>query len=269
MFNFTFIKYSTLTAGIVSLVNLSSFCTPSKAASITNGGFEAGFSGWTVLGENNPLSPIESPPSGSPDGDAVRWFTTSGEVSPLSNTEILEAFEGESYAVTDHEESGSIVLYQDITLEQNIQHTLSFAWFAQSERPFADSGSMSLGFPCCFQGPVQQFRVDIVPAGFTDFFGTSSETGVLANVVEPVAESFPVTEWNTTTFDLTPWAGSTIRLAFREAAIGGEFQAGVDAVEIKSVPEPSSALGLLAFCGLGVGSLVKRKQKKHKRILIN
>jgi len=129
-------------------------------------------------------------------------------VSPLSNSAILEPFEGESYAVTDHEESGSIVLYPDTPLERS-QHTRPFARFAQSKRSFADSGSMSLE-SCCYQGPVQQFRVDLAPARFTDFFSPSPDTGILANIVAPVAEPFPVTGWNTTTFDLTPWAGSTV-----------------------------------------------------------
>lgn len=262
------VKYSTVTAEIwvVSFISLSSLCSAANAASITNGGFEADLSGWTAFAEGfSPVEslPIESPPAGI--FGPVRWFDTSGGVSPLSNSAILEPFEGESYAVTDHEESGSIVLYPDIPLEKGLQHTRPFARFAQSKRSFADSGSMSLGIPCCYQGPVQQFRVDLAPARFTDFFSPSPDTGILANIVAPVAEPFPVTGWNTTIFDLTPWASSTVRLPFREAAIGGNFQAGVDAVEIESVPEPSTTLGSVML--LGFGALMKRQySKKRKKI---
>ncbi|MBW4559693.1 MAG: hypothetical protein KME32_00820 [Mojavia pulchra JT2-VF2] len=264
-------KSLTLVASIVSLISMSSFCSAAKAASINNGGFESGFLGWTIFNEN--LSPIQSPPSGSPSNSSVRWFETSGGFSPLSNTEIINQFEGQSYAVTDHAESGSTVLYQDITLEPELQHILSFAWFAQSKPPFQDSGSMSLTVsddPLTnnYQGPVQLFRIDLVPAEFTNFFGVSSDAGILANIVAPVAEPFPVTEWNNVVFDLTPWAGSTVRLAFREAAIGGDFQAGIDAVKVtsalRSVPESNTIFASTIAIGLGV--LSKRQLSKRQKV---
>jgi len=116
--------------------------------------------------------------------------------------------------------------------------------------------------------PNQQFRVDIVDASFTDWFGPDSSAGVLANIVPPVAEGFPVAGFNATTFDLTSWAGSTVRLAFRQADNLNNFQSGVDNVSItssptESVPEPSSILGLVALSAGGVGSLLKCKRKQN------
>lgn len=155
------------------------------------------------------------------------------------------------------------VLFQDIVLEANSSHQLSFDWFAQTGPSLADSGTMDYTV-----FPNQQFRVDIVDASFTDWFGPDSSAGVLANIVPPVVESVPVAGFNPTAFDLTPWAGSTVRLAFRQADNLAPFQAGVDNVSITSsptetVPEPSSILGLVALSAGGAGSLLKRKQKPN------
>lgn len=255
--SFTSIKILTFTISLASLIGLFNFSSFAKAASITNGGFEIGFLGWTSFLEGFP--PIQNPPSGVP-ASSIRWFNTSGGISPLSNAEILAPFEGQKYAVSDWEESGAIVLYQNIFLEPDLQHTLSFSWFTQTTRQFQDSGSMSLSNNS--QGPTQLFRVDLVPSDFINFFGVSTEEGILANVVPPIAEPFPASEWNTTIFDLTPWAGSTVRLAFRQTAIGANFNTGIDNVKVtssSSIPESSSILTILILGIFGLTSILKRR----------
>jgi PEP-CTERM motif len=244
----TITKLSTLTAGVISLMGLSSLWTVANAASIVNGGFETGFAGWTV---------VDQP------GGSGSWFTTGGGSSPLSFHPIPSPTEGTQFAVTDQFGPGSHVLFQDINLEAGSQHILSFDWIAQNWAGiFANPGTVDKNV-----FPNQQFRVDLVPTGFSDWFGPNSSAGILANILAPVAENAPVTAWNNLAFDLTPWAGSTVRLAFREVDNQSYFNAGIDNVKIASststsVPEPASVLGLLAFGVFGTASVLKRKQQQ-------
>lgn len=203
-----------------------------EAATLTNGDFETGdFTGWTTVVQPNSNGDISVTDSGS---------------SPISEFPIPGGGDGSFIAVTDQMGPGSYVLFQDITLELDMEHILRFDWFAQSDDPFSDAGTLDRNV-----SPNQHFRVDLVEAGFADWFGPNSSAGVLANLVAPVAESLPVSGFNTTTADLTPWAGSTVRLAFREVDNQSFFQAGVDNVfvasESQSVPESSSILGLLVL----------------------
>lgn len=227
-----------------ALIGAATTVNAANAASVINGGFETGdFSGWTTVSQSNSLGNL---------------FNTAGNSSPRSGFSIPTASEGTRYAVTDQTGLGSYVLFQDITLEAGSQHQLSFDWFAQSSAPFANPGTMNKD-----GDPNQQFRVDLVSSGFSDWFGPSSSAGVLANIVAPVASPSPA-RWTGTTFDLSAWAGQTVRLAFREVDNRLFFQAGIDNVKISStaVPEPASTLGLITFCAMGAGSMLKRKQQK-------
>lgn len=234
----TFSIVNKFTIGCGLLFSLGVANTANAAA--INEGFETGdLTGWTVVNQT----------AGSGD-----WFNTGGGNSPVSGFGIPAPTEGKKYAVTDQFGPGSHVLFQDISLEIGFEYTLSFDWFAQADASFANPGTMSY-----FGEPNQQFRVDLVPISFTNWFDSSSSIGILANILAPVAQG---NEWNNTTFDLTPWAGSTVRLAFREVDNQSYFQAGVDDVKIASLPTPtptktpesSTAGGLLV---LGLGWLVK------------
>jgi len=230
-------------AAVLAVTALSS--NVAHAASVANGGFEAGLTGWAVV--DQPSS------SGS-------WFSTGGGGSPQSGFSIPAPSEGSSYAVTDQFGPGSHVLFQDVLLEAGSKHTLKFNWFAQDT---TNSGPIDAGTMTAFGGANQHFRVDLVAATFTDWFGaSSSNAGVLANLLAPTAQGSTVSGFNTTTFDLTPWAGSTVRLAFREVDNQGFFQAGVDGVAVNSsataVPTPALLPGLI---GMGIAALRKRKNE--------
>jgi hypothetical protein len=222
------------------VVGLSSVGNVAHAASVTNGGFEAGLTGWTVVDE----------PSGSGS-----WFVTGGGSSPQSGISIPVPSEGTSYAVTDQGGRGSHVLFQDIFLESGFNHTLAFNWFAQDA---SNSGPIDAGTMTAFGLANQHFRVDLVPVTFTDWFGASSNAGILANLLAPTAQGSSVSGFTAATFDLTPWAGSTVRLAFREVDNQLFFQAGVDQVAINSTAIPTPAL-LPGLVGLGLSVWRKRK----------
>jgi hypothetical protein len=240
----TFIKRSTLTVGTVSLIGASSFGSVAIAASLTNGGFESGLTGWTVVDQA---------------GGSGSWFSTAGGRAPKTGLPILGASEGSKFVVTDQFGPGSHVLFQDISLEAGATHTLSFDWSSKNwGRPMFNPGTMNKD-----AWRNQQFRVDIVSTLFSNWFGPSSTTGVLASILAPVAPSS--SGWNQVSFDLTPWAGSSVRLAFREVDNQGNFNAGVDDVSVKSesVPEPITILGSLM--GLGGMAAARARQKRQQQ----
>ena len=124
------------------------------------------------------------------------------------------------------------VLYRSITLPSGMRSTLSYSYFVRSWYPFIDGGTMSLrGF-----SNNQQFRVDLVtPALATAGTWFQDPTiGLLTNLSLATAPT-PLTEsWKSVTVDLTPWAGQTVVLAFRQVDNGNPFSAGVDTVSIRS-----------------------------------
>jgi hypothetical protein len=249
MSNFTMIKKLTMVTAGAALLAVGATVEAANAASIINGGFETGnFSGWTAVSQS---------------GSNGNLFNTAGGRSPSSSSPIPGASEGTRYAVTDQFGPGSYVLFQDLFLEAGSQHQLSFDWFAQTGARLSNPGNMNRN-----SLPNQQFRVDLVSTGFSNWFGSSSSAGVLANIVAPTVSP---RQWTSTTFDLSAWTGQTVRLAFRQADNQGNFQAGVDNVKISStpvekVPEPASTLGLLAIGSMGAASILKRKQQQKATV---
>jgi hypothetical protein len=142
---FMLAKNSTLAVSvIVGLVGFSSLGSAAQAASVINGGFETGdFTGWEVVRQNNS------------NGD---FFITGGESSPRSHHQIPTPSEGSNYAVTDQSGPGSYVLFQDIVLEANSSHQLSFDWFAQTSASLANPGTMNSR---ARESGNQQFRVGV------------------------------------------------------------------------------------------------------------
>jgi hypothetical protein len=214
---------------------------PAKAV-LVNGDFEAGdLSGWTKLNQS---------------GGSGDWFSSPGGSSPQSSFGIPAPSSGLKYAVTDQNAPGSHVLFQDIALSANARHTLSFDWFAQNT---AFGGLFNPGTMNYSGAPNQQFRVDLVPTSFSDWFGPSASNGILANILAPVAQPNPVSGFSNLMFDLTPWAGSTVRVALREVDNQSFFHAGVDNVRLSSTPIPEP--GLLISLGLvsGLGVVLRRR----------
>lgn len=227
-------------------ITATTFCADlALSATVVNGDFESGLSNWSTV-----------------DIGSGFWSTTDSSTSPISGSPIPGGGDGSFISVTDQIGPSSHVLFQDISLEAGQTHALSFDWFAQDQSGLGpiDAGTMN---PLAAAN--QHFRVDVMEVSFSDWFGSNSSDGVLANVLAPTAETLPVSGFNTTNFDLTPWAGSDVRLAFRQVDNLFFFQAGVDNVRIQSsntnnttVPEPASVLGLLALFSFGC---VSKKRK--------
>jgi hypothetical protein len=204
-----------LTAAAISLTTLLANTGVSSAATVVNGGFETGtFSGWTVV--NQQTSP----------GD---WFVYTGTSTPFNGFPIPAPPEGTHAAVTDQSGPGSHVLYQDVALESGFNHALSFSIYYDNQAGFfATPQSLDPGVI-----PNQQYRVDVLRPTADPFSVAPGD--VLATVFQ-TRDGDPTSLGPTTvTFDLSPFAGQTVRLRFAEVDNQLFFNAAVDNVRIVSV----------------------------------
>jgi hypothetical protein len=188
---------------------------PSSAATVVNGGFETGnFSGWTVVNQS---------------GGSGDWFVYTGTSSPLTGFPIAAPPEGTFAAVTDQFGPGSHVLYQDVVLESGFRHTLSLVVYYENQAGIFFAPP-TLDFT---EFPNQQYRIDVLRATADPF--STDPSDVLANVFQ-TREGDPASLPPTTiSFDLTAFAGMTVRIRFAEVDNQLFFNASVDDVRIESV----------------------------------
>lgn len=148
----------------------------------------------------------------------------------MSGFTIAAPPEGTYAAVTDQTGPGSHVLYQDVALEAGFTHTLSFKLYYENRAGrFVGAGTLDYT-----SGENQQYRVGILRPSASV---TSVASGdILANVVGTEPSLAPTT----ISFDLSAYAGTTVRIRFAEVDNQGNFQASVDAVAIASKPLPTS-----------------------------
>jgi uncharacterized repeat protein (TIGR01451 family) len=186
------------------------------AATMTNGGFETGtFSGWTVVNLT---------------GSSGNWFNYTGTTSPSSGHTIPAPPEGTRAATTDQTGPGSHELYQDVVLQPGFTHTLTFSLYYHAYSPLTAKGR-TLDFNGS-GGPNMQYRVDVMKTTAPDF--SIAATDVLANVFQTDTGDPLVVSPTTKMFDLTPFAGQTVRLRYAEVDNQLFFNAGVDNVQVVS-----------------------------------
>lgn len=181
------------------------------ATSLIDGSFETGdFTGWTTVNAGNGA-----------------WFVYSGTTAPLSGFTIAAPPDGNYAATTDQGGPGSHILYQDVTFAPNHTHTLSFILYYQNDfGVFITPDTLDP-----FAQPNQQYRVDITdPNAPVD----SVTTGVLAQLFRTEVGDPPTLAPTPFSFDLTPFAGQTVRIRFAEVDNQSFFQASVDKVELLS-----------------------------------
>jgi len=198
-------------AGLVALVAMTG---TAQAASVSNGGFETGnFTGWTE--QDQP-------------GSSGSWFVYSGTTSPLSAFTIPAPPQGTFAATTDQNNPGSHLLYQDVALEAGLRHELRFVlYYDNAALDFATPNTLDFNV-----SPNQQYRVDILDPNAPV---TSVAAGDVLATVFRTEVGDPATLGPTTiSFDLTPYAGRTVRIRFAEVDNQGFLTAGVDDVRIVS-----------------------------------
>jgi hypothetical protein len=199
-----------LAAMMLSLVAASGVA---YAATVSNGGFEAGdLDGWTAKKQ---------------EGSSGRWFAYSGTTSP-TGAPIAAPPVGEFAATTDQDDPGSRVLYKNVKLAAGKKHTLSFyVYYQNSPASFATPNTLN------FNGDDnQQYRVDVMKPSAGAF--SVKRADVLARVFRTEVGDPGTLAPTRLTYNLTPFAGKTVRLRFAQVDNMGNFWASVDQVKVSS-----------------------------------
>jgi hypothetical protein len=208
-------RYVPRTAALLGVLILLALPGVSSAATIVNGGFETGnFAGWTVVNQS---------------GGSGDWFVYTGTSTPLTGFSVAAPPEGTHAAVTDQGGPGSHVLYQDVVLESGFTHSLSFVVYYENRAGFFATPP-TLDFNVF---PNQQYRIDVLRA--TADPASTAPGDVLATVFQTEEGNPPSLAPATINFDLTPFAGMTVRIRFAEVDNQLFFNASVDDVVIQSV----------------------------------
>lgn len=224
---------------------------PVRAELILNGGFEAGFSNWTL---ENQL------------GSEGAFFLQSGAASPVLGLPVAPPPEGLVAAMTDAEGPGAHVLYQDFLVPIGLPSTtLSFWLFINN-----DNGAPDFFTPDTldFATPAlnQRARVDLMWASADPFSLDASD--ILQALFETAPGDPLVSGYNHYTFDVTALlqahAGATLRLRFAEVDNVAPFNFGVDRVSIApataSVPDHLPWMApFLVLAALGGAGAVRRR----------
>jgi hypothetical protein len=186
-----------------------------------NGNFETNsFAGWTVFNQA---------------GGSGSWFTYTGNTSPLSSfTNLSSPPEGMYAAVTDQTGPGTHILYRDVTVPAGTSSLSFYLYYINRANRFVAPPTLDYTV-----NPNQQYRVDVMRTSAPIMSVASGD--VLANlfITNPGA---PLTLAPTLmNYDISAFAGQTIRLRFAAVDNQSNFNASVDAVCITggSVPTPT------------------------------
>ncbi len=192
--------------------------TPVQAVElITNGGFESNagpgtslWTGWTL---------------GAASGSQGTFYTQTGVQPPFSRFVIPSPARGSFAVIRDQVGPGTAVLYQDIAVPAVGQTVLSLRLFVQNQaEDYAVPPSQSLDYAIV---PNQQARVDIISpaAGLLDV-----GAGVLASIFRTLPGDPQTQGYLTLTQNLTPFAGTTVRLRLASVDNQQGLNLAVDAV---------------------------------------
>ncbi|MGB2691679.1 MAG: IPTL-CTERM sorting domain-containing protein [Thermodesulfobacteriota bacterium] len=212
-----------------------------------NGSFETGdFTDWTV---------VQEPGSGG------NWFVYSGNLPLLTNQAILLPPDGTFAATTDQTDPSSQVLFQDIEVPaQGTTECSVIVYYNNLAGEFINGPNLNTQGP----GSNQQARIDIMDPNATDF---DIGAGVLENLFQTNPGDPLVLGYTTIKFDLTDFAGTTVRFRAAEVDNLGNFLFSIDNVtcagEITAQVPTLSEWGLIAMASiLGiVGFMVMRRRQ--------
>lgn len=211
-----------------------------------NGSFETGdFTGWTVLNE----------PNGQGD-----WFVYSGTLSPVSSTTILPPPVGDFAATSDQGGPGSHILFQDIEVPQNVAVNCSaIIYYVNQGGDFVVASDLSY-----LTIPNQQARVDILDPEADPF---TDDAGVLLNIYQTLPGDPLTLGYTTIDFDLSQFAGTTVRFRVAEVDNISFFEFSIDDVTCnapltQNIPTLGE-WGMIAMAGiLGLAGLIFARRRR-------
>lgn len=189
---------------------------------VVNGDFETGdFSGWTSDAQN----------------DNGNWLIYSGGILPISNFITPPPPGGAYAAAADQSEASSMILYQDIALPPDACWQLQYTYYYNNQNDiFVTPDTLSV------DEPNQQARIDILRPDIADPYSVA-RGDVLRNLLKTVPGDPSRVEPTTVTFDLSCFAGQTIRLRFAVADTEYYFSMGVDNI---SIQEAETDFGIIS-----------------------
>lgn len=179
---------------------------------VVNGNFAGDLTGWTADQQN-------------PDGeiDGVWEVYTGNDATPLPPPP-----EGTYAAYSFTSLISSMVLYQDIALPEQTPLTLQYTYYYE-QNPLIDFVTQPTLFVSRFFQN-QQARIDIMNPLSDPFSVDSADVWLNLFQTQP-GDPFSV-PYTTVSFDLSSFAGQTIRLRFAVADSRGYLFVGVDGVRI-------------------------------------
>jgi len=213
---------------------------------ITNGGFEAGFGGWTTLNQV---------------GSDGAWFLQSGTNSPVNSFAVPAPPGPTNAAMTDSQAGGSRLLYQDFTVPFTLSvATLQFDLYINNHaNAFFSPASLDFSLPALNQ----QMRVDILTTSANPFSVAPGD--VLLNIFQTQPGNPLVSGYTTITTDLAAFLsahpGETLRLRIAAVDNVNFLNVGVDRVSL-AVPEPSTLAAVLTGFGF-LGAVFARRRRRR------
>lgn len=161
---------------------------PASAATVVNGDFENGLNGWTAIAAADGLWQAQTDCNGT--GACYKSATNLGDSAG--------------------------VMYQDVALDPGQKHELALSFTAVTQggsTPWESSAPPQLDHDT---GPVmietQEARIDVMAPGSDPW--SIDPADILGTVFATESGTTTAYGWQDLTYDLTPWAGQTVRLRF-------------------------------------------------------
>jgi hypothetical protein len=166
---------------------------------------------------------------------AGSWFVyTNGKTPPEPSQsdpnipfDVPDPPQGKFAAITDMNGPGRRILYRDITLDG--RYTLQLiVFYVNAAHAFSDLDALNTDVI----GDNQQYRIDLVTPSAP--IASVAKDDVLATIFKTRPGDPARQDRTPVSFDLSPWAGQTVRLRLAVADSQGPLRAGVD--DIRFVP---------------------------------
>ena len=179
--------------------------TPGDTELIRNGGFEiTNFTGWVRVNEG-----------GGGGGANNNTYLTDGTRRAFNGLINDPPYAGNYSAVTDQDGPGSITIYQDVF----VPATVSSVWLTWADQIHNFANLFSSEPP----PNTQEYRVEV----------RTANNSVLALCYRTEPNDPVWTAWNKRAFDLTPYKGRTLRIAFQEVQWRNFFHMYYDNVSVR------------------------------------